>query len=76
MKSWKLMPSAGATLLWLVRRLWAPHWLSARCWHLTRVRLAASIGADCPYEGIAEWLKSLVDDVVIQVAPGYTAGTA
>ncbi|WP_257160685.1 DUF4265 domain-containing protein [Corynebacterium cystitidis] len=38
--------------------------------------LVASIGADCPYGGIAEWLKSLVDDGVIQVAPGYTAGTA
>lgn len=38
--------------------------------------LAASIGADCPYEGIAEWLESLVDEGVIQVAPGYTAGTA
>ncbi|WP_115685781.1 DUF4265 domain-containing protein [Corynebacterium senegalense] len=35
--------------------------------------LAASIGADCPREGIVEWLDGLADDGVIQLAPGYTA---
>ncbi|WKD58228.1 hypothetical protein CAPI_08505 [Corynebacterium capitovis DSM 44611] len=35
--------------------------------------LAASIGADCPREGITEWLDGLEDDGVIQQAPGYTA---
>ncbi|WIM67428.1 DUF4265 domain-containing protein [Corynebacterium breve] len=37
--------------------------------------LAASIGPECPREGIQEWLDSLEDDGVIQVAPGYTAGS-
>lgn len=35
--------------------------------------LAASIGADCPREGITEWLDGLADDGVIQLAPGYMA---
>lgn len=35
--------------------------------------LAASIGADCPREGITEWLDGLAEDGVIQLAPGYTA---
>lgn len=35
--------------------------------------LAASIGADCPREGITEWLDGLARDGVIQVAPGYMA---
>lgn len=35
--------------------------------------LAASIGADCPREGITEWLDGLAEDGVIQLAPGYMA---
>lgn len=35
--------------------------------------LAASIGADCPREGITEWLGGLADEGVIELAPGYTA---
>ncbi|WP_342318518.1 DUF4265 domain-containing protein [Corynebacterium mayonis] len=35
--------------------------------------LAASIGADCPREGITQWLDGLEDEGVIQLAPGYTA---
>ena len=35
--------------------------------------LAASIGADCPREGIMEWLDGLESDGVIQQAPGYMA---
>lgn len=35
--------------------------------------LAASIGAECPREGITEWLDGLAEDGVIQLAPGYMA---
>lgn len=35
--------------------------------------LAASIGADCPREGILEWLDGLESDGAIQQAPGYMA---
>jgi len=35
--------------------------------------LAASIGADCPREGIMEWLDGLESDGAIQQAPGYMA---
>ena len=35
--------------------------------------LAASIGPDCPMEGIREWLDGLEADGVIQQAPGYMA---
>ena len=35
--------------------------------------LAASIGADCPREGITQWLDGLAADGVIQLAPGYMA---
>lgn len=35
--------------------------------------LAASIGADCPREGITDWLDGLAEDGVIQLAPGYMA---
>ncbi|MCP1387609.1 DUF4265 domain-containing protein [Corynebacterium sp. TA-R-1] len=35
--------------------------------------LAASIGADCPREGIMEWLDGLESDGTIQQAPGFMA---
>ena len=35
--------------------------------------LAASIGADCPREGITEWLSGLEEQGTIQLAPGYMA---
>ena len=35
--------------------------------------LAASIGADCPREGITEWLGGLEAQGAIQLAPGYMA---
>lgn len=35
--------------------------------------LAASIGADCPREGILEWLDGLESEGAIQQAPGYMA---
>ena len=35
--------------------------------------LAASIGPDCPIEGIREWLDGLEAEGVIQQAPGYMA---
>lgn len=35
--------------------------------------LAASIGADCPREGITEWLAGLEEQGAIQLAPGYMA---
>ena len=35
--------------------------------------LAASIGPDCPREGIMEWLDGLEAEGVIEQAPGYTA---
>lgn len=35
--------------------------------------LAASVGADCPREGIEEWLEGLVAQGAIQLAPGYLA---
>ena len=35
--------------------------------------LAASIGADCPREGITEWLSGLEAQGAIQLAPGYMA---
>ena len=35
--------------------------------------LAASIGADCPREGIMDWLDGLESDGAIQQAPGYMA---
>lgn len=35
--------------------------------------LAASIGADCPREGIVEWLDGLESEGAIQQAPGYMA---
>ena len=35
--------------------------------------LAASIGADCPREGIMEWLDGLESEGAIQQAPGYMA---
>lgn len=35
--------------------------------------LAASIGADCPREGIMEWLDGLELEGAIQKAPGYMA---
>lgn len=35
--------------------------------------LAASIGADCPREGITQWLAGLEEQGAIQLAPGYMA---
>lgn len=35
--------------------------------------LAASIGADCPREGITEWLGGLAEQGAIRLAPGYMA---
>ena len=35
--------------------------------------LAASIGADCPRDGIIEWLDGLESEGAIQQAPGYMA---
>ncbi|OFT86598.1 DUF4265 domain-containing protein [Corynebacterium sp. HMSC29G08] len=35
--------------------------------------LAASIGADCPREGIMEWLDGLESEGAIEQAPGYMA---
>lgn len=35
--------------------------------------LAVSVGPDAPASGLSEWLESLAEDGLIDLAPGYTA---